>query len=187
MHQTLAEYNRAKAEHDRVEAPPRADELALAEGRVAGAEARLRLAQEELNKTRVVAPFSGRVLQVYVEAGEMANPTSAQPLLLLADLSKRRVRAFVEELDAARVQLGQNVRITADGLPGKEFSGKVGVVLPRMGKRSLQSDAAGEYKDLYFRETLIDLDTHDDVPLNLRVQVRFEVSPTAGVPGGIGN
>src|SRR5262249_2152638 len=102
-------------------------------------------------------------------------PTSSQPLLLLADLSKLRVRAFVEELDAARLQVGQKATVSADGLPGKEFTGKVAVVLPRMGKRALQSDAPGEYKDLYFREVLIDLDNAVDIPLNLRVQTQIQV------------
>src|SRR6266436_2233687 len=42
-----------------------------------------------------------------------------------------------------------------DGLPGQELRGKVALVAPRMGKRVLQSDAPGEYSDLYFREVVI--------------------------------
>src|SRR5208282_4058471 len=93
--------------------------------------------------------------------------------LLMANLSKRRVRAFVEELDVCRVRVGQSAAVTADGLPGKEFAGKVAELLPRMGKRVPQSDASGEYKDLYYREALIDLDAADELPTNMRVQVRI--------------
>jgi multidrug resistance efflux pump len=135
-----------------------------------------------LAKTRLLAPSDGRVLQVYAEPGELAGPAAAQPVLLLADASSRRVRAFVEELDAARVGVGQPAVVTADGLPGKEFPGKVALVAPRMGRRDLQSDAPGEYKDLYFREVVIDLDAGTELPLNLRVQARIQVAPAEGTP-----
>jgi multidrug resistance efflux pump len=98
-------------------------------------------------------------------------------VLLLADLSRRRVRAFVEELDVAKVRVGQKARVTADGLAGQEFAGTVAVVLPRMGKRAPQSDAPGEYKDVYFREVLIELDHAQKLPTNLRVHVRIHTPP----------
>jgi multidrug resistance efflux pump len=168
-----AELKRLRAEHALVEAAARSDEVEAAEARVAAAEARLRLAEAELAKTCLRAPYAGRVLQVYAEPGELAGPTSAQPILLLADLSRRRVRAFVEELDAPRVRVGQQATVTVDSLPGKQFTGTVRLVLPRMGKRSLQTDAPGEYKDLYFREVLIDLKAGDELPINMRVQTRI--------------
>jgi multidrug resistance efflux pump len=174
MTRAKAEWEQAVAERALVEAAARPDEVAAGEARVASAEARLRLAEAELAKTRLLAPSDGRVLQVFAEPGEMAMPASAQPILLLADLSKRRVRAFVEELDIARVQAGQSAVVTADGLPGKEFKGKVVLVLPRMGKRAPQSDVPGEYKDVYFREVLVELDSGEDLPLNLRVQTRIQ-------------
>jgi multidrug resistance efflux pump len=107
MLQVKGELERAEGEHALAEAPARKDEVAAAEGRVGAAEARLRLARAELARTRLRAPTRGRVLRVYTEPGELAGPTSAQPILLFADLSRRRVRAFVEELDASRVRVGQ--------------------------------------------------------------------------------
>jgi multidrug resistance efflux pump len=172
-HQTKADWEQAAAERALVEAPARLDEVAAAEGRVASAEARLRIAEAELAKTRLLAPSNGRILQTFAEPGEMAGPTSAQPVLVMADLSKRRIRAFVEELDIAKVQTGQRAVVTADGFPGKEFPGKVGLVIARMGKRAPQSDSPGEYKDVYFREVFIDLDWGTELPTNLRVQVRI--------------
>jgi hypothetical protein len=44
-----------------------------------------------------------------------------------------------------------------------------------MGKRAPQSDAPGEYKDVYYREVMIDLEGPEELPINLRVQVRIEV------------
>jgi multidrug resistance efflux pump len=174
VQQTKADWEQAAAERALVEAPAREDEVAAAEGRVASAVARWRSAQAELAKTRLLAPADGRVLQTFAEPGELAGPTSTQPVLFVADLSKRRVRAFVEELDIAKVKVGQRTAVTADGFPGKEFPGKVSLVVFRMGKRATQSDAPGEYKDVYYREVLIDLDSPEELPLNLRVQVRIE-------------
>jgi multidrug resistance efflux pump len=173
MQRTQAEWQEARSEHALAVAPARADEVKAARAQVAAARARLQAAQAELAKTRLVAPFAGRVLQVFAEPGETAGPATAQPVLLLADLSRRRVRAFVEELDVARVRAGQKAVVTADGLPGVEFTGEVAATLPRMGKRAPQSDTPGEYKDVYYREVLIDLDKADDLPINLRVQVRI--------------
>jgi multidrug resistance efflux pump len=170
-----AELEQAEVEHALVEAPPRQDEVAAAEGRVRAAEARVRLAQAELAKTRLRAPTRGQVLRVYAEPGELAEPRSVQPVLVFADLSQRCVRAFVEELDASRVKVGQSAVVTCDGLPGQEFRGTVREVLPRMGKRSLRTDAPEEYKDVYFREVIVELVGGAELLLNLQVRVQIQV------------
>jgi HlyD family secretion protein len=175
MLRAQAEWDEAAAEKALIESPSRPEEIAAAEGQVAADEARLQLAQVALSRTRLLAPADGRILQVTVEPGEVASPSTTEPILLMADMSKRRVRAFVEELDAARVRVGQRALVTADGLPGKVFTGKVAEVMPRMGRRGPQTDSPGEYKDLYFREVLIDLDAGDELPLNLRVQTRIPI------------
>jgi multidrug resistance efflux pump len=182
MLRAKAQWQEAQDELALVEAPARADEMKAADAKVAAAQARLKQARAELAKTRLRAPYDGQVLQVFAEPGEMAGPATAQPVLLLADVSKRRVRAFVEELDVARVKVGQKATVTADGLPGRTFYGTVAVMLPRMGKRAPQSDTPGEYKDVYYREVLIDLDKADALPLNLRVQTRIGAAATAGGP-----
>jgi multidrug resistance efflux pump len=170
MLQTQADFESARAERQLAEAEAQTDEVKAAQARVAAAEARRKLAEAELAKTYVLAPCDGQILQVYAEPGELAGPTTVQPLLILADLSKRRVRAFIEELDSTRVKVGQSAVVTADALPCRELTGSVSVVVPRMGKRSPQTDTPGEYKDLYFREILIDLENADDLPPNLRVK-----------------
>ena len=169
-----ADWDMAKADLALAREGSRAEDVAAARGRVEVAEAKLHAADAELAKTRLTALAAGRVLQVFAEPGEMASPTSAQPVLILADLSHRRVRAFVEELDVDRVEVGCRATVTADGIPGKTFTGQVALVLPRMGKRAPQSDAPNEMKDMYYREVLIDLDGAQELPTNLRVQVRIE-------------
>jgi multidrug resistance efflux pump len=172
-----ADWDKARADLALVEEGSREEDVAAAQAQVQAAEAKLHVAEAELAKTRLTAPTDGKVLQVFAEPGELAAPTSAQPVLILADLSKHRARAFVEELDVDRVAVGQPATVTADGLPGKTFTGKVGMVVARMGKRAPQSDAPNEMKDMYYREVLIDLDAGDELPTNLRVQVRINAKP----------
>jgi multidrug resistance efflux pump len=133
-------------------------------------------AREQLAQTRLVAPTAGRVLRVYVEPGEMASPESPQPTLVLADLSRRRVRAFIEELDIDRVRVGQGAVVSADGIPDRDFQGQVAELLPSMGKQAPESDRPDEYKDVYFREVLIDLEGGENLPVRLRVRVRIDPS-----------
>lgn len=169
-----AEWDQAKADLAMLLEGTRSEDVAAARAQVEVAEAKVHAAEAELAKTRLVAPTDGKVLQVLAEPGELASTTSPQPVLIMADLSGRRVRAFVEELDVDRLETGRPATVTADGMPGRTFTGQVAVVLPRMGKRAPQSDAPNEMKDMYYREVLIDLDAGDELPTNLRVQVRIQ-------------
>lgn len=149
--------------------------LQKSHARLAATEARLHLAQAELARTRVLAPTSGRILRVHAEPGEQAGPATSQPVLLLADDSRRRIRAFVDEIDAHRVAGAQRVAVTCDGLTDVRFSGRVAQILPRMGRRPLLTDSPEEYKDVYSREVLIDLDGGQELALNLRVKVLISI------------
>lgn len=173
--QAQADWEQATAEQALIEAPARVEDVTAAEGHLAAAQARLRLAQAELAKTRLTAPCDGCILRVYAEPGELAGPARDRPVLLLADLSKRRVRAFIEELDMPRVKVGHSAVVTVDGLGDQKFAGTVTFVMPRMGKRTVYTDAPEEYKDLYFREVLIDLAADPDLPPNARVKTRIKV------------
>jgi len=179
MRQARDEWEMARKEQDLVEAPPRVEDVAKTEATVSRAKAQLRKARAELAKSRLRAPFACRILKVNAEVGELVGPASAQPFVVLADLSRHRVRAFVEELDAFAVGLGQRAVVTVDGLPGREFVGRIAEVLPSMGRRRVHSEAAGEYKDVHFREVLIDLERGEDLPLNLRVKTWIEMTNDA--------
>jgi multidrug resistance efflux pump len=171
--QAEADWKAAQAEYDLVMAPPRADELAAAEGRLQAAQARLERATAELERTRICAPAAGRILRVYREPGDLVAPTSAQPILLMADASVRRARLYVEEFDALRVREGLPAIITVDGLADREFHGRVVEVLTRMGKRAPEADEPQEFKDMYFREVIVKLTAAAELPLNLRVRGRI--------------
>ena len=97
---TQAEVAAAKARLDNLAAQPRADDVSIAEARVAAAEARYEAAATRLDHTRLKAPISGQILRVNVDVGEEIGAVSSEPPITMADVSRFTVRAFVEELDA---------------------------------------------------------------------------------------
>ena len=72
-----------------------------AEGQLNVARAELLVAEAAIEKMTVRAPIAGSVLQVNAKAGELAAPSSTQPLVLLGDVSALRVRAELDERDLA--------------------------------------------------------------------------------------
>lgn len=71
-----------------------------AESRLAAAEAASTLASANLSRCRVIAPFSGRVKQVAVEAGQFVSP--GQTAVTLADDSLLEIHVPLDSRDARR-------------------------------------------------------------------------------------
>ena len=94
------------------------------------ARAQLRAAQDEVDRLEAVlakrtvrSPLTGRVISRQVEPGQMVMPGT--PLFTIADLSRRRVKAEVDESDVARIKVGEPASITADGYGGQSWRGRV--------------------------------------------------------------
>ncbi len=86
-------------------------------------------------KARVVAPMSGVVIKKGVELGEtvtsgVSSFNSGTVLFTVADLKSLIIRVNLNEVDIAKVHVGQPVRITLDAYPQKVFTGKVTFVAP---------------------------------------------------------
>jgi multidrug resistance efflux pump len=178
-----AELEAAKARVKQLEAPAREDEVRAAVARVDAAQATLHLANIDLAKSELRSPCRGRVLDVNVERGELTGPNAEQPLIVLSDTSIVRVRAFVEELDAPRVQVGMSAAVTADGLPDKTFSGRVISLSPRMATKAIHAERPQELYDTKVREVLLELEETEEIIVGLRVDVLFQaaaqLSPSA--------
>ena len=88
-----------------------------------------------LDDTVVRSPVSGTVISRPVEVGQViSSPTSAVGggtlLMTMADLSKVRVRALVDEIDVGKVSIGQTVSIKVAAYRDKEFFGIVSKIEP---------------------------------------------------------
>jgi HlyD family secretion protein len=111
------------------------------------------------------------VLLVDVKAGQTVAPSPEQPLLTLGDLTGLRVKAEIEERDAAKVVLGQKVSIKSDAFPGKEFAGKVIAISPTLNPPKLGARGFRQRSDVDVLEFTVELPA--DVPLlpGMRVDV----------------
>ena len=101
-------------------------EVARIEAQGTEAEAAYASAESSLHKTTVRAPFDGIVYTVPVKEGAFVQ--GGELLLQEADLPKVLVRAFVDEPDVGRLQVGEKVEVTWDAVPGRVWNGTVSTV-----------------------------------------------------------
>jgi len=109
-------------------------DLAFAKNDLAKAERRIQSAKDQISKARIVAPINGTVLRVDVIEGEVVVPAasvnSGTELMTLADLSKLRVTAHVNQVDVAFLKLKQNVDVTMESLRQENMQARVSFIAP---------------------------------------------------------
>jgi HlyD family secretion protein len=156
-----------------VEAPPRDEDIAIAQAQVDAAVARIAVAQGTLDKTIIKSPIDGVVLRRYQKPGEMMALLPPTPIYEIADMSQLRVRAQIDEADIGRVVVGQEVWITADAYGNRRFRGRVSQVGLMMGPKNFRTDKPGEKMDTKLLEAVVDLEPDVKMPIGLRVDVLF--------------
>lgn len=118
-----------RSERDRSRAACRA-----ARARLEQAHAQQRLARAELDRTVLHAPFDGVVAELGTELGEWVTPAPPgvpiPPIMDLIDRSSAYIEAPIDEMDAERVEVGQEVRVSVDSRRGEYFKGKLVRVAP---------------------------------------------------------
>lgn len=97
----------------------------------------------------IPAPLSGTVVQRKVGPGQYVNASAGEPVLVVADLSKVRLVAFVRETDAAVVRVGQPIAFTVQAWPDRVFHGAVDYVASEIdaGSRRLMVRATVDNAD----------------------------------------
>jgi HlyD family secretion protein len=148
-------------------------ELRLQEARetVSQMRANLTKAQDDLSKTTIFAPLTGRVIELNAEEGEvvvsgtMNNPGSK--IGTIADMSEILANVDVDETEIVKVKVGQEAVLKVDALPGKEYRGRVVEVGSSGFNRQQQPDVT------FFKVEIL----FDDPDENLRadMSVRAEI------------
>jgi HlyD family secretion protein len=92
------------------------------------------VAQAGLARMVLRAPFDGVVADISGELGEYSTPSPpgipTLPAIDLIDDSCMFVSAPIDEVDAAKLNIGQRSRITLDAMKGKVFDGRVKRIAP---------------------------------------------------------
>jgi RND family efflux transporter MFP subunit len=86
-------------------------------------------------RARVTSPMDGVIVKKGVELGDtvtsgVSSFNAGTVFFTVADLSSLLIRVNLNEVDIAKVHVGQPVRITLDAYPQKLFNGKVRFVAP---------------------------------------------------------
>jgi RND family efflux transporter MFP subunit len=93
------------------------------------AELSLESAELNLEKAEIVAPFDGVVSDISITEGEeISTVTLATPAISLVDTGEIEMRGFIDEIDVAMVQVGQEANILLDALPDEEVNGEVAFI-----------------------------------------------------------
>jgi len=94
-----------------------------AEARLRDAESAVTFAQDRVNKSVIRAPLSGTIYQFDLKPGAYLN--AGDLVASIGQLTKVRVKVFVDEPDLGRVARGKPVVITWDAMPGRQWKGVV--------------------------------------------------------------
>ena len=125
-----------------------------------------------LAKTRIVSPIDGVVIARHAQPGETLE--SGMKILTIADLSRTRIEAELDEFDSGRVLLGEEVRVMAEGYDGKTWRGKVEEIPDSVVGRRLKPQDPGKPEDT--RVLLVKIALLEPTPLKLgqRVEIRID-------------
>jgi RND family efflux transporter MFP subunit len=129
-------------------------EMALRENELSIQEARLSTLEEKLAKTRLTAPHDGVVLNLDLTPGRVlvgANSFSKGDVPMeVADLSRLRIEAKVNEVDLATLRLKQKARVTFASIPGLEAEAEVVNISPSAEKRDSNQRGWGQPDSVLF-------------------------------------
>jgi len=128
-------------------------------------------AEAALANARLTAPYAGVITRKHREDGEALD--IGMPVLDIATLDDRYVRAEIDETDIGRLKLGQPAQISADGFPGLEFVGKVVEVKQQMGPKKLIPTDPSKIVDYKVLDVEVSLPADCPYPIMLPVNVRI--------------
>jgi HlyD family secretion protein len=141
------------------------------------ARAGLQEANDNLRKTRIIAPINGRITRLAVEEGEVAVPGTFSRdvglLMTVADLSVILAKVQVDETDVVRLAEGDSVQVAIDAFPDTTFMGRV-TKISNSARLTSTSTAAGS------TDRAVDFDVEVTLA-NPPVDIRPDLSCTARI------
>ncbi|MEG0518133.1 MAG: efflux RND transporter periplasmic adaptor subunit [Bacteroidales bacterium] len=123
-----AVYKQAQSEFERIEALYKLNNISAsaydkARADYVNAKTAFQTASNELEDTKLIAPFSGYVGEVYVEKYQDVRPV--QKVLSFVDLDRLKIEAYIPQSVAVKAQKIKEVAIEFDLIPDKIFTASV--------------------------------------------------------------
>ena len=120
---------------------------------------------EAQRQVAIASPANGIVTELNVRQGQQVAP--AMPLMRIADLSRVWITVELPESQAGSLQAGQQATARLRALPGKEFTGEVQYVYPRLESATRTASARivfdnpqGELKPGMYAEVMLAVRAH---------------------------
>jgi len=82
----------------------------------------------DAGKRKVVSPIAGTIIEISIKNGDelgSSNNNASEAAMIIGDLNTLKAEIPVNEVDIAKVKVGQKVTISLDALEGIEFTGEV--------------------------------------------------------------
>jgi HlyD family secretion protein len=154
---------------------PRPEDIAQGEAQLRADQTQLDLLRLKLTDADLVSPTDAEVRSRLLEPGEMASPQ--RPIFNLAITDPKWVRAYVSETDLGRVHPGTKASISADGFPGRTFSGWIGFISPvaEFTPKAVQTEELRS--SLVYEIRVFVRDPQDDMRLGMPATVSLELEP----------
>jgi HlyD family secretion protein len=160
-----------KDDLDKADAAIRLAETQIREfdAQISEAETRVRTAEANLSKTIVKSPITGVILRKRLHDGETISSDNLKGIVTIADVSALRVRVDLDEIDVAKVKIGQSAYVVADAFGKTKFTAKVIKIGQILGRKNVRTERPTEKVDTKILEVLLELDKGQNLPLQLRV------------------
>lgn len=156
--------------------------LRVTEADVTQTQAQITLAQLDLEHTRLVAPYDGRIAKRGIELNSYVEPGQA---LMSVVSNEFWVVANYKESQLHRIRLGQNVAITIDAFPDLKRNGKVESIQSGTGSSFSifpAENATGNFVKIVQRVP-VKITFSDPLPPNLHLAIGMSVVPTIDASG----
>lgn len=125
---TLAQFNSAKENLNKLKNLARPEELKQAEANVNRFRANVDLIRKSLNDCYVISPSNGFMVKKFIEIGENVGMMSS--LFKVSDLSSVDLVIYISTTELGKIKLGQSVDVKVDTYPDKTYEGKVIYISP---------------------------------------------------------
>jgi multidrug resistance efflux pump len=123
--------------YEAVRRGPIPEEIEVARGQLAVAEAKLERARVEHDFHLIRANRSGTVLEIYRHAGDAVNTQYPTPILRIADTSRLRIRLEVNEPDVPHLEPGRKGSFQVRGRAESAGQLVIKTIVPLFGPRRL--------------------------------------------------
>jgi HlyD family secretion protein len=157
--------------HALMKAGWRTEEVKQAEAQLQAYEAQAAFVKQQLADAELRAPDDAVVRTRLLEPGEMSAPQ--RPVLTLALINPKWVRAYVSERDLGKVREKMTAWVEVDSFPGRRFEGWVGFISPVAEFTPKQVQTEELRTSLVYEVRVFVTDPSDELRLGMPATVRL--------------